>query len=1701
MPNQSLDVFDLHGKIVDDYQLFVKSFVNIKNEAIRTKVETEMAGGKFWPEPLLQFNPAFEPGATIKALCDAGTLHKDIEKIFTGFSLYRHQVEAISLGSREEDFVVTSGTGSGKSLTYLGTIFNHLLKNGNGHGIQAVIVYPMNALINSQTKEINKYRDNYKKIAGSEFPISYEQYTGQEDQSVRNRVRDNPPDIILTNYMMLELILTRAKEHPVANSIYNNLQFLVFDELHTYRGRQGSDVAMLIRRIKAKAHKPVKCIGTSATMVSGGSLSDQKKKIAEVANKFFGTVFTEDQVVNEYLVLCFNPSQNPPSREELQTCLNSPIDAHGAENELVDHPLSIWLENSIALKKSDSGFSRRPPMKFSEISGKLAEQSGLPEGLCGDQLKQFLKWLANVNHKLAIEEQRRSYLPYKIHQFISQTSSVYVSLHNDENRVITLDPAHHLGTGENKTILYPLVFSRLSGHEFLCVTKDEDNMVLKPREFSDSVDLDSDEVSGYLVIGDDVWDPDRDIEELPDSWLQVTRDGEVQPIKKYRNRFPHKIYFDTKGNYSDQPIYTLNGWFMAEKLLFDPTSGAQYHSQTSERTKLTRLGSEARSTSTTVLSHSVLTQLADAGIDEEDQKLLSFTDNRQDAALQSGHFNDTLRVLHLRSAIHQALKKYHVLDFANLDQGIFEALKLPLSEYSTQAETSFPSVLRDIESALKDYLMYRAIYDLRRGWRVVLPNLEQCALLKIDYKNLRENCEYATAWQYLPLLAALSTEERIEFVYQTLDYFRKLYAIHSSEYLSQSAIDEKRKKIREKLREPWTFDENEKIPAPARIGCEALHRSSKMGAYFKSAGPNSALGRFFKTEALKYSFSLKKKADYQEFVSSYFNLLEDAKWLHSSLARNKENQDTKLYQLRIDTILWKEGDGTNIKPDQVAIRSYKNIPQRPNLFYQRMYMSDFSSRKKLIGREHTGQLTNADRIDRETKFREGIYSALFCSPTMELGIDIANLNVVHMRNVPPNSANYAQRSGRAGRSGQAALVFTNCSAFSPHDRHYFNHAVEMVSGVVTPSRIDLQNQELLASHLNAICLSHIRLNELNLSLMELVEQDDPQLPLKGVVRETLILNKAAKDEVKKVFERTLQSITPRSDLPVWADSEWVDRTISSLAESFDRALDRWRRLYLAMQKQIAEANRIIESGLYAGTSDEVKDAKRNVAQAIRQRDLLTNNLANSNSLSEFYPYRYLASEGFLPGYNFTRLPLRTFIPVGDAGEYISRPRFIALREFGPKNIIYHNGAKYQIIQLLAPEADLKLKKAKVSTNAGYIMMDDEYNASVCPFTRVPLSESGSTVPYIDLMEMAETKTREMERISCEEEERVSKGFDIKTYFSMPSGGAASIKKAVVKNDAENFLNIRFLPAAHLVQINRKWRVSQSDGFLMGMISGWWKNESLDVPSQSTEPTKRVQLFTTDTADSLYIEPIKSLALDYDGVISLQYALKRAIENVFQVESREIGVELMGDEKAPNIFIYEASEGSLGVLSQFIEDKRRFTEVINEAINLCRFDDPDYQEDASYDDLLSYYNQRYHERISRFSIKDALDKLEICEVEIIGGDTGEDYESRYQNLLARIDPTSSTELKFLHYLYQNGLKLPDLAQKTVEGIYCQPDFFYEPDVWVFCDGTPHDKPEIRERDKEQRKAIRNRGDQVIVYYYKDDLAQVVGQRPDIFRKVR
>ncbi len=1723
-----MNVFETHSRIVDDYADYIRSFINIADPAISETVNAALAEGKLWPQPLLQFNPSYAMAGSVVDIAKAGTLHGSITDIFKGYSLYQHQMEAIRLGITGEDFVLTSGTGSGKSLTYIGSIFHHLLNDPQSNGVTAVVCYPMNALINSQTNEFMTYKENYEKSTGRDFPISFGQYTGQEKEETRKSMRENPPQILLTNYMMLELLLTRAQERPIRDAIYENLRFVVFDELHTYRGRQGADVAMLIRRIRAQCKQHVTCIGTSATMVSVGSLVSQREEVAHVATTLFGRPFRPEQVVNETLTRSLDYSNNVPTSQALAEAISAGINVQGGESELRSHPVAVWLENRVALEEREGQLVRRRPCRIGEVVSALAEESGLPEDVCRQCLANMLLWISTVNQQVIQSGSRYTILPFKLHQFIAQTGSVYTTLDQDENRFITLEPGIYKQDDENKKPIFPNVFSRATGRPFICVSRIGDR--LEPREFRENSEEDSPATDGYIIVGDDVWDPVGDLDYLPEAWLRVTKSG-VVPDSKKASRFPIRIFFDEYGHCSDTSPLKYCGWFMRAPLLFDPTGGVFFDTKTSEGTKLTKLGSEGRSTSTTITAFSILNQLHDANYHPRDQKVLSFTDNRQDAALQAGHFNDFVQVAQFRAGLHKALATAsdHTLTYASIGEAVSRALALSFCDYANRdEEPAFESVRRDYEQTFQAYLFYRAVSDLRRSWRIVLPNLEQCGLLAVDYSDLTEISAEDMAWADIPMVCDMDHADRRDFLTTILDFFRLEYALHSENFLTPVRLKEHEKHFRERLKAPWTLDRDEDLREPCVIRLDPLHRSARL--FSKSMGPTSALGKYIKhTANLKgLDPDMLRGDNYHEFIIGLMRKLKDADYLVEQTARSVENKEVPVFRLRIDKLVWRLGDGETVKADIVKRRSYKDLKPKPNTFFRDLYRRDFSQAKRLRAEDHTGQLSTETRQDREDRFRADWFldeaktqsdeakirrdsiSALFCSPTMELGIDIGGLSVVHLRNAPPNAANYAQRSGRAGRSGQGALVFTYCSSYAPHDRHYFQQQVDLVAGAVQAPRLDLCNRELLLTHLNALAISEIGLPGLEAqagdrpSLMRLVTDDNGDMPLAPGVRDGLQITHSTYEALRATFRRVINDFEAElaTRAGTWYSEDWIDQNLNNLADNLDSAMTRWRRLYRSARSLLTRATQPIESGRLTVGSDEYKKHKYHQDQANRQLNLLRNDVGGATELSEFYPYRYLASEGFLPGYNFTRLPIRIFVPTGStAGEFISRPRSIALREFGPLNIIYHNGRKYRVSQLVVQDAESSLTEAKISTKAGYYLVGEQKDLEICPFAGVNLGDNANKQHLHNLLEMSESRAEEVDRISCEEEERVSLGYLVQTYFAVDGGEIDRVRKAIARSSETSLLNLRYIPAARLVHVNTQWRANKTEGFPIGLTSGDWRSSMPDAEHQLREDFRLVKLWTSSLADALYIEPIQPLGLDPRGVVTLQHALKRAIETVFQVEPSEIGVVTVGDPEAPNILLYEAAEGSLGILSQFVEDVQTFHNVIDTAKDICRFDDPKYLAPASYDDLLSYYNQRDHKVIDRFLIRDALDKLLMCEVEVQTNLGFRDYEEHYQAMLRNLDPNSSTERAFIKYLYDNGLRLPDAAQKRVEGVYCQPDFYYEPRFWVECHGTPHDDPAVREADEEKRQAIIAKGDEVWVWYYKEDLATRIAQRPDIFRRVR
>src|SRR4029434_7241776 len=364
--------------------------------------------------------------------------------------------------------------------------------------------------------------------------------------------------------------------------------------------------------------------------------------------------------------------------------------------------------------------------------------------------------------------------------------------------------------------------------------------------------------------------------------------------------------------------------------------------------------------------------------------------------------------------------------------------------------------------------------------------------------------------------------------------------------------------------------------------------------------------------------------------------------------------------------------------DRVRVPRASATGGRTNPFFVDFYRAIAADGQNLEAHEHTAQVQYDLRMAREESFREGRLPILYCSPTMELGVDIAELNVVNLRNVPPTPANYAQRSGRAGRSGQPALVFTYCSTFSPHDQYFFKRPELMVAGAVTRPRLDVANEDLIRAHVQAIWLAETSLS-LGSSLRDIldVEGESPSLALQRHVSDAVSAG-GPRHRAQQRAARVLDSVLNALRTSDWYSDGWLDETFEQVGLWFDRACDRWRGLYREAAQQRALPHRVIAD---ASRSIEERDGARRLrAEAEAQLELLTE--AQNAIQADFYSYRYFASEGFLPGYNFPRLPLSAYIPCRRAlhtrDEFVSRPRFLAISEFGPRSILYHEGSRYQI---------------------------------------------------------------------------------------------------------------------------------------------------------------------------------------------------------------------------------------------------------------------------------------------------------------------------------------------------------------------------------------------------------------------------------------
>jgi hypothetical protein len=400
----------------------------------------------------------------------------------------------------------------------------------------------------------------------------------------------------------------------------------------------------------------------------------------------------------------------------------------------------------------------------------------------------------------------------------------------------------------------------------------------------------------------------------------------------------------------------------------------------------------------------------------------------------------------------------------------------------------------------------------------------------------------------------------------------------------------------------------------------------------------------------------------------------------------------------------------------------------------------------------------------------------------------------------------------------------------------------------------------------------------------------------------------------------------------------LESVLKRAPDEFNASLNRWRELYRSADRQWQGANEVLRHPV----KDKAQRVKAEIQrrEAERQKDLLCN-LGTTREESDFYPYRYLAGEGFLPGYNFPRLPIRAFVPRKD-GEFISRPRFLGITEFGPKNIVYHEGAKYEAGRLIVPPGGLPSRRVqgKLCKICGYFQKD--VTMDLCEHCNTRLDATTSEV--LPLLELSNVKTWRRERITSDEEERRRLGYEITTQFRFaPSpGGQKRILEAMVQDENNSpLIRMVYGPTAELYRINHGWQNRKEKGFLIDIEEGNWLKESdideEDSGPQSSKHPEIVQLFVRDSHNLLLLYPLEpTLAQNEDHKASLQYCLQRGIEQVFQIEESELASERIGSSSNRAILFWEASEGGVGVLRRLIEERDALSKIALAALERCHF---------------------------------------------------------------------------------------------------------------------------------------------------------------------
>lgn len=1110
-------------------------------QAIRRSFEQP---GSLFRGPYLELTPPYQTGSTLQQLAEEGVIASQLLELpcFAAnrplppdTPLYTHQEQAIrKLCVDQKGVVISSGTGSGKTEGFLIPILNDLLLDPTP-GVRAVLIYPMNALVNDQLDRLRVLlRGTNITFGRYTSELAYEARKAREDMQAewqkmsdaqrqllgqyplpneiigRDQIQEQGalPQILITNYAMLEYLLLRPADQPLF--LRGKWKFIVLDEAHSYAGAQGVEVGMLMRRLKHRLGKEpgeTLCIATSATLTS-----DDAGEAAKFAHSLFGETFSADDIIFGHPDSNYVPPVAEPDSLDAQVYLHPRFDELLAEMRKADGPrvldTALLMEEMGLIRADDLTYAEENPAPqflwhvlqrnsdILELRRYMAAQddpvafTDVAAYLFGTRLateeaqKKALYHLIELAAMARPDADKPSLLPARYHLFARPPQGMWVCLnpactgkqHNTDalwSRLFA-DPRERCDSCGGA--VYPLTVCRTCGQPFLRVEEANHRFLgeadaLEPHAV---YYLTWQPIQENLALGEGGEDLDNEETDLPAIEAAT-------PFSQEEKRICLTCQYEVRNGACScaegaVPVYvTLYGLMKEEKSgnrvrkvpVGELKECPRCRDQSYSGTEIVTPVRMSTSTPLSILTEELYRSVPPAANPErqrrpgQGRKLLSFYDSRQGAAQFAAILQDVTNqntYTHLiPTAVQQLASRYGYADFRSLAE---QTMALALDYRIFHNDVTIDSRLLPRQSS---YLELHQREQLQRPIRARIlaefttrrrarRSLESLCLMGVYYFSPNNPPDLTS----LTAKLGLDGEQLLALIGYLLDNLRSNKAVTLPEGV---------------VRDDELFGRNRFSPRVVR-----------------STPSQYEIGWLGQTSRHRHRRLVKKVLRHAGLPHENDDVVAVLQELWDWLtAPGSEIMDTSRpsegFQIRHERLFF-QTDIPCYRCKQCQRFNYRSPalpcphphcegtlepaePPADNFYVSKLQAEVIPMRVE----EHTAQLTPEKGRRYQDAFKQGYANVLSCSTTFEMGIDLGDLQAVVMSNVPPTVANYKQRSGRAGRRASGTAFILTWASDRPHDQSYYRTPPEIISGRIRVPHIEIHNDLIIQRHVNAIILS------------------------------------------------------------------------------------------------------------------------------------------------------------------------------------------------------------------------------------------------------------------------------------------------------------------------------------------------------------------------------------------------------------------------------------------------------------------------------------------------------------------------------------------------------------------------------------------------------------------------------------------------------